>query len=148
MDGQGVHKWRVGDSRVAAIVGTRLGEVSFSTASKLDMWMRGVKFRSELVGPDGITVLPWGEVPGWVGWVPPKCSRTSPELRQQLILEHAQRLALAEGWQRMEDWHSRLLVGQHERGLGVGAWVIGNHTGSPCIGKIMAWNWTRNRSWS
>jgi hypothetical protein len=44
----------------------------------------------------------------------------------------------------MEDWHSRLLVGQHERGLGVGAWVIGNHTGSPCIGKIMAWNWTRN----
>ena len=80
-----------------------------------------------------------------MGWLPPKCSRTSPELRQQLLVEHAQRLALAEGWQRMDDWYSRLSVGRHERGLGVGAWVIGNHTGSPCIGKITAWNWTGNR---
>ena len=75
-DGLGAHKWRVGDSRLAAITGTRLGNVGFSTSSKQDMWMRGVKFRSELVGPDGLTVLPWGEIPGWVGWLPPKCSTT------------------------------------------------------------------------
>ncbi len=67
IDGQGAQMWRVGDSRLAAISGARLGEVGFYTSSKLDMWMRGVKFRSELVKPDGTTVLPWGEIPGWVG---------------------------------------------------------------------------------
>jgi hypothetical protein len=112
IDGLGAQMWRAGDSRLAAISGTRLGDVGFSTtSSKLDLWMRGVKFRSELVGPDGTTVLPCGEIPGWVGWLPPKCSRTSPALRKQRIMEHAQRLARAEGLQRMEDWHNRLPLG-------------------------------------
>ncbi len=71
IDGQGAQMWRVGDSRLAAaIFGARLGEVGFSTSSKLDMWMRGVKFRSELVGPDGTTVLPWGGDPRLGGVAP------------------------------------------------------------------------------
>ena len=98
IDGQGAQTWRAGDSRLTAITGARLGDVGFSTSSKLDLWMRGVKFRSELVGPDGTTVLPWGEIPGWVGWLPPKCSRTSPELRKQRILE--QTYSVARPWDR------------------------------------------------
>ena len=70
-DGCGVPKWREGDDRLSTISGVKLEDVGFSAVAIADLRKRGFKFRSELVGPDGVTVLPWGELPGWTWPHPP-----------------------------------------------------------------------------
>ncbi len=70
-------------------------------------------------------MLPRGELPGWTGWLPPRCSKTSPELRKQLILDYARRLGKVQNWLPLAAWKPRLACGEHEQGLGVGAWLGG-----------------------
>ena len=129
-DGCGVPKWREGDDRLSSMTGVKQEEVGLSGAAISDLWKRGFKFASELVGPDGLTVLPWGELPGWTGWLPPRCSKTSQELRKQMIWEYAQSLGKRENWLPLAAWKPRLACGEHEQGLGVGAWVIGLQNGA------------------
>ena len=120
-DGCGIQKWRDGDDRLSAITGVKQEDVGFSGVAKSDLWKRGFKFRSELIGPDGCTVLPWGELPGWTGWLPPHCSKTSPERRRQMIWDHAQQLGMVEEWPALAEWECRLSCGEHAQGLGVGS---------------------------
>ena len=120
------------------MTGVKQEEVGLSGAAISDLWKRGFKFASELVGPDGLTVLPWGELPGWTGWLPPRCSKTSPELRKQMIWEYAQSLGKMENWLPLAAWKPRLACGEHEQGLGVGAWVIGLQNGAQQLGRVMA----------
>ncbi len=118
--------------------------MGFTKAAKHDLRRRGFTFRSQLVGPDGLTILPWGELPGWTGWVPPKASKTSPAQRTILLSEHAQNLGLTEGWTAMGVWNNRLRLGSHEDGLGVGAWVFLSAPSKAMerVGRIIAWNWS------
>ena len=103
-DNHGVEPWREGDIRLSSIGCFRVDDVGFTKAAKLDLRRRGFTFRSQLAGPDGLTILPWGELPGWTGWVPPKASKTSPAQRAILLSEHAQNLGLSEGWSAMGVW--------------------------------------------
>jgi hypothetical protein len=132
------------DCRLSA-TGVKREDVGFSGVAKSDLWKRGFKFRSALIGPDGVTVLPWGKLPGWTGWLPPRCTKTSPELRQQMIFDHAQQLGKVEEWPPLAAWEPRVTCGEHDQGLGVGAWVIGLQNGVQQLGQVMAWNWYKNK---
>ncbi len=103
-DNHGIEPWREGDIRLSSICCARVDDVDFTKAAKQDLRRRRFTFRSQLVGPDGLTILPWGELPGWVGWVPPKAPKTSQTQRATLLSEHAQNLGLTEGWTAMGDW--------------------------------------------
>ncbi len=53
-DGCGVPKWREGDDRISSITGVKHEEVGLSGVAISDLWKRGFKFISALVGPDGV----------------------------------------------------------------------------------------------
>ena len=120
--------------------------MGFTQAAKSALWAKDCKWRSELVGPDGKTALPWGDIPGWAGWLPAKNNKTSMELRSVRNQEHAQQMIEADGWGTMGYWIQRMAAGVHDPGLGVGAWVIGKQpNGEEVIGKVQAWNWDLNQ---
>ena len=58
-----------------------------------------------------------------------------------MIFDHAQQLGKVEEWMPLAGWMPRLACGEHDQGLGVGAWVIGVHNGAQQLGRVMAWNW-------
>ena len=147
-DNHGIEPWREGDCRLGSISCRRANNVGFTIAAKQDLCRRGFTFQSQLVGPDGLTILPWGELPGWVGWVPPKASKTSPIQRAALLSEYAQALGQIEGWGEMGSWLNRLSLGTHVDGLGVGAWVILSAPSKELerVGRITAWNWSRHQT--
>ena len=116
--------------------------MGFTQAAKSALWEKDCKWRSELVGKGGKTALPWGDIPGWSGWLPTKNNKTSMEVRSARNQEHAQQMIEADGWEAMGYWIHRMAAGIHDPGLGVGAWVIGKQSnGEEVIGKVQAWNW-------
>ena len=141
-DDRGILRWREGDQRQSSIRLKKEREVGFTQAAKSALWAKDCKWRSELVGPDGKTALPWGDIPGWAGWLPAKNNKTSMELRSVRNQEHAQQMIEADGWGTMGYWIHRMAAGVHDPGLGVGAWVMGKQpNGEEVIGKVQAWNW-------